>query len=102
VNAILRQKLLILWARTPDLKSEVGAWSIYDATGKERHTTGDSETPPYASVFDAMKDGWRVIQVPQQFPAYPGMELITSYLRFEYVLEKMEAVGADDDGGTNG
>jgi len=47
-----------------------------------------------------MKDGWRVIQLPQQFPAYPGMELITSYLRFEYVLEKMEEV--DEKEGGNG
>ena len=87
---ILRQKLLILYCRTPDLKSPVGAWSIYDATGKEHHTTGDSDAPPYRSVFEAMKDGWRVIQFPQQFPAYPGMELTTSYLRFEYILEKLE------------
>jgi hypothetical protein len=102
VNAILRQKLLILWVKTPDLKSEVGAWSIYDATGQERHTTGDSETPPYRSVFDAMKDGWRVIQLPQQFPAYPGMELTTSYLRFEYVLEKLEEISHENEEGSNG
>ena len=91
---MLRQKLLILYCRTPDLKSGVGAWSIYDATGKERHTTGDSETPPYASVFAAMQDGWRVIQFPQQFPPYPGMELSTSYLPFEYILEKLEEAEA--------
>jgi hypothetical protein len=88
----MRQKLLILWTRNPNLKSDVGAWAIYDGTGKEHHTTGDSETPPYSSVLAAMKDGWRVIQLPQQFPAYPGMELTTSYLRFEYVLEKLESV----------
>ncbi len=87
-----RQQLLILYARSPDLKSPVGAWSLYDGTDKERHTTGDSEEPPYRSVFEAMKDGWRVIQFPQQFPAYPGMELSTSYLRFEYILEKLEEV----------
>lgn len=87
---IQRQKLLILYCRTPDLKSEVGAWAIYDGTGNEHHTTGDSETPPYRSVFEAMRDGWRVIQFPQQFPAYPGMELTTSYLRWEYILEKLE------------
>ena len=89
---MLRQKLLLLYARTPDLQSEVGAWSVYDATGKERHTTGDSDTPPYRSVFEAMRDGWRVIQFPQQFPPYPGMELSTSYLPFEYILEKLEDV----------
>jgi hypothetical protein len=97
VTTILRQKLLILYVRTPDLKSAVGAWSIYDATGKEHHTTGDSDAPPYSSVFAAMKDGWRVIQFPQQFPAYPGMELSTSYLRFEYILEKLEEVESEGD-----
>ena len=92
----LRQKILILYSGTPDLRSSIGAWAIYDGTGKERHTTGDSETPPYNSVLAAMRDGWRVVQFPQQFPAYPGMELSTSYLRFEYILEKMEDI---DNGG---
>jgi hypothetical protein len=94
--ANLRQKLLLLYSRNPSLDSDIGAWTVYDATGRETHTTGDSDTPPYRSVFDAMKDGWRVIQFPQQFPAYPGMELNTSYLRWEYILEKMEEIG---DGG---
>ena len=85
-----RQKILILYSQNPDLHSGIGAWTIYDATEKSSHTTGDSETPPYKSVFEAMKDGWRVIQFPQQFPAYPGMELSTSFLRFEYILEKLE------------
>lgn len=86
---MLRQKLLILYSHTPDLKSGVTAWAIYDGTGREHHTTGDSETPPYKSVLNAMQDGWRVIQLPQQFPAYPGMELSTSYLRWETVLEQL-------------
>jgi hypothetical protein len=65
----LRQKILILYAHNPDLRSSVGAWTAYDPTGQEKHTTGDSEEPPYKSVFHAMQDGWRVIQFPQQFPA---------------------------------
>ena len=48
--------------------------------------------PPYNSVVEAMQHGWRVVQFPQQFPAYPGMEYHTSYLRFEYILEKMEEI----------
>jgi len=87
-----RQKILILYTRTPNLDSGVGAWAIYDGTGKEHHTTGDSDKPPYSSVLEAMQDGWRVMQFPQQFPAYPGMELTTSYLRFEYILEQLEDV----------
>lgn len=86
----VKQKLLILYLHTPDLNSNVVAWTLYDGTGSKRHTTGDSEAPPYNSVMEAMQDGWRVIQFPQQFPAYPGMEYYTSYLRFEYILEKFE------------
>ena len=89
----LRQKLLVLYLHTPDLHSSVVAWTLYDGTGKERHTSGDSDQPPYPSAVAAMRDGWRVIQFPQQYPAYPGMEYNTSYLRFEYVLEKLEEVG---------
>ena len=93
---MVRQKILILYCRTPDLYSPVGAWTEYDATDTTKHTTGDSETPPYTSVFNAMKDGWRVIQFPQQFPAYPGMELTTAFLKFEYILEKLEEVEKTD------
>ena len=86
----LRQKLLVLYAHSPDLNSPVVSWSQYDGTGKTPVTTGDSDTPPYASVVAAMREGWRVIQFPQQFPAYPGMEYLTAYLKYEYILEKME------------
>ena len=88
----LRQKLLLLYLHSPDLGSKVVAWSGYDGTGKDVHTSGDATEPPYASVVDAMRDGWRVVQFPQQFPAYPGMEYNTSYLKFEYILEKLEAI----------
>ena len=86
----MRQKLLVLYAHSPDLNSRTVAWSAYDGTGQEKHTTGDSEGPPYESVVAAMSDGWRVVQFPQQYPAYPGMEYNTSYLRYEYILEKLE------------
>lgn len=91
----LRQKLLFLYANTPSLESGIGAWAIYDGTGREHHTTGDMDQPPYKSVLEAMRDGWRVIQVPQQFPAFLGMELTTSFLKFEYVLERLEEVSHD-------
>lgn len=92
--AELRQQILILYLGTSALDSGVGAWSMYDGTGQQSHTTGDSDEPPYRSVLDAMKDGWRVIQLPQQFPAYPGMEYTTSFLKFEFVLERMVEIDA--------
>ena len=48
----LRQKLLVLHLHTPDLNSSVVAWAMYDGSGEKRHTTGDSETPPYNSVME--------------------------------------------------
>ncbi len=88
----LRQKLLVLYLRSPDLGSPVGSWTMYDGTGQSRPTTGDSEEPPYSSVLEAMQDGWRVIQFPQQWPAFPGTEYQTSFLKNEYILERMEEV----------
>ena len=87
-----RQKILVLYLHTPNLDSHVVAWAEYDGTGRSNATTGDSDQPPYNSVLSAMKDGWRVVQFPQQFPAHPGMEYQTAYLRFEYILEKMEKI----------
>jgi len=91
----IRQQLLVLYLHNPSLDSNVCAWSIFDGTGQEQHTTGDSEEPPYKSVVAAMRDGWRVIQLPQQYPAYPGMEYNTSYLRYEFVLEKLVETNHD-------
>ncbi len=71
MSSNLRQKLLILYLHSPDLNSKVVAWSAYDGAREEMNTSGDSEEPPYGSVVEAMNDGWRVVQFPQQFPAYP-------------------------------
>ena len=93
---------MVLYLHNPDLNSRVVAWSMYDGTRSDgdlpeednRYGTpsGSAENPPYNSVVDAMRDGWRVVQFPQQFPAYPGMEYNTSYLKYEYILEKLEEV----------
>ena len=90
--SVLRQKLLVLHLTRPDLASPVVAWACYDGTGKETHTSGDSESPPYDSVVKAMQDGWRVLQFPALTPPYPGAEYQTSFLKYEYILEKMEAI----------
>jgi len=88
-----RQQLLILCVGNPNPTSPVVAWSLFDGTGRTTAMAGDSETPPYESIFAAMKDGWRVIQVPQLVPAAPGQEHQTAFLRFEYVLEKLIDTG---------
>ena len=90
--AKLRQKVLVLYLSNSALDSRVKGWSIYDGTGREAHTTGDSSVAPYKSGLDALKDGWRVIQFPQLIPPYPNMEYTTSFQMYEFVFEQIEQV----------
>ncbi len=88
----LRQKVLVLYLATSALDSEVLGWTIYDGTGKEAHTTGDSEKRPFSTGLEALKAGWRVIQFPQLIPPYPNMELTTSFMQHEFIFEQLEEI----------
>jgi hypothetical protein len=85
-----RQKVMVLYLASSALDDKVVSWAVYDGTGREHHTTGDSDTPPYSTGLDALKDGWRVIQFPQLIPPYPGVEFSTSFQRHEFIFEKLE------------
>lgn len=88
-RATLRQQLLFLYLTHPNPSAPTIAWSLFDGTGAAQRMSGDADRPPYASVLEAMTDGWRVMQVAQQQPAYPGMENRTAYLPFEFILERL-------------
>jgi len=87
-----RQKVLVLYLGNSALDSQVKGWSYYDGTGQENPTTGDSDTPPYATGVEALRDGWRVIQFPQLIPPYPNMEYTTSFQMYEFIFEKLEEI----------
>jgi len=87
-----RQKVMVLFLSTSALDSEVKGWSMYDGTGKQAFTTGDSDTPPYDNGLDALLDGWRVIQFPTLIPPYPGEEYTTSFMKYPFVFEKLEEI----------
>ena len=87
-----RQQLLVLYLATSALDSEVRGWAQYDGTGRESHTTGDSLEPPFATGLDALKDGWRAIQFPTLIPPYPGEEYTTSFMKYQFVFEKLVSV----------
>jgi hypothetical protein len=87
-----RQQLLVLYLATSALDSAVKGWSMYDGTGQETHTTGDSLAAPYESGLEALQDGWRVLQFPQLIPPYPGEEYSTSFMKYEYIFEKIVAL----------
>ena len=85
-----RQQILILHSGRLDLKGPVVAWALFDGAQPDddrQMKTGDADEPPYASVVDAMRDGWRVLQLPQ-----PPSELDPGHLDHEYVLERMVPV----------
>ena len=91
-----RQQVLVLYLSTSALDSAVKGWSRYDGTGTKVYTTGDaagdslsSEQAPYATGLDALKDGWRIIQFPQLIPPYPGEEYSTSFMKYEFIFEKL-------------
>jgi hypothetical protein len=88
----LRQQLLFLSVANPNPTSTVVAWSRFDGSGQSHAMAGDSDVPPYETVLDAMRDGWRVLQVPQLIPAATGQEHETAFLKFEYVLERLVEV----------
>jgi hypothetical protein len=89
---MLRQQLLVLYAVNSSPDSEVGAWSVFDGTGRQAHMAGDADKPPYSSVLAAMRDGWRVLQLPQLQPALAGAEHDTGFLKYEFVLERLVEV----------
>ena len=88
----LRQKLLVLYAANSSPDTDVVAWSLYDGTSDQTYEATGEAVPPYATVLDAMRDGWRVIKYPDLRPPSPGQEYDLSYLEFEFVLEKLEPI----------
>jgi len=87
-----RQQVLVLYLSNSALDSGVIGWSLYDGTGKDAHTTGDSDSPPYRTGLDALKDGWRLFQMSQMIPPYPGDEYATSFLKHECLFERLESI----------
>jgi hypothetical protein len=84
-----RQKLLFLYLSHSDLYSRVVAWSLFDGTTRKKPSL-DQATPPYPTGVDAMRDGWRVIQVSPLMAPPPGLEFDVDYLANEVILEKLE------------
>jgi hypothetical protein len=85
----LRQQVLVLYLSTSALDSKVIGWSQYDGTGRSAPTTGDSDEPPYETGVAALCDGWRLLQAAQLIPPYPGHEYDVSFLKHEFLFEKL-------------
>lgn len=85
-----RQQVLVLYLATSALDTPVVGWSMYDgaATGPTPPVQ-DRPTPPYATGVDALRDGWRLIQMSPLLPPGRETERQVSYLKHEFVFEKL-------------
>ena len=84
----------MLYLASSALDSPVVGWSFYDGSGNEAHTAGDRDEPPYKTGLHALRDGWRVLQLPQLIPPYPGGEYTTSFQKHEFTFEKLVQIDA--------
>ena len=84
-----RQRVLVLYLQTSALDSRVIGWANYDGSGETVYMAGDSDSPPYSSGLEALKDGWRLFQASQLNPHAPGDEFRTGYLKYEFFFEKL-------------
>lgn len=82
-----KQKILYLQSRRSDMRAEVVSWQLYDPDESEEPALPTSK-PPYETVLDAVRDGWRILQFPAP-QNYPFSEQNT-YVGYEYVLERFD------------
>jgi hypothetical protein len=87
-----RQQVLMLWLASPSLDAHVLGWSFFDGTaGAGPQPEAD---PPYRTGVAALVDGWRLLQMSPLIPPVPGQERQTSFLKHEFVFERL--VDTDD------
>jgi hypothetical protein len=88
-----RQQVLFLYLATSALDTAVVGWSFYDGAGSgPTPPVDDAAAAPYATGVDALRDGWRLIQVSPLLPPTPGAERAVSYLKHEFVFERLVEV----------
>ena len=82
-----KQQILYLYSKSTNLRSPLGGWALYDPTAADEPVL-PSQDVPYASVLDAVSDGWRIVQFPRP-ELYNFTDVDNAYLTYEFVLEKL-------------
>ena len=82
-----KQLLLYLYSKSTSLRSPLGGWALYDATAPDEPVL-PSQDAPYASVLEAVRDGWRIVQFPRP-ELYNFTDVDNAYLGYEFILEKL-------------
>jgi hypothetical protein len=77
--------LLYLQTRNTAVDSDVEGMSIMEG-GKVHEAPDDPDDWPYATVIDAVNDGWRIVKFPELALLY--QEPDAAALACEFILEK--------------
>jgi hypothetical protein len=91
-RTVVRQHLLYLHAVTPSIRSQVMGMALHEAIpGSVTEIRPEGQEWPYATVHDAILDGWQVIQFPFQQAPFDDREI--DVLGYEFILQKLEEIG---------
>lgn len=84
----------MLWLSSSSLDSRVLGWSFFDgADGRGPGLDGD---PPFDTGVAALRAGWRLLQMSPLIPPVPGHERETSFLKHEFLFERLVEAGDSD------
>jgi hypothetical protein len=89
-QATPRQRLLYLHTRTPSITAPVIGMAQHDPYPGQTDTLHTRSEWPYATVHDAIVDGWQVIQFPNLMAPYDDREM--DYVGYEFILQKFEEI----------
>lgn len=83
-----RQRLLYLHTRAPSITAAVIGMAQHEPVANGCDTLQTRTEWPYATVHEAIVDGWQVIHFPNLMAPYDDREL--SYVGYEFILQKLE------------
>jgi hypothetical protein len=86
----MRQQVLLLCLKTPELDAPVTAWSFYDGSGRRESLGPDQHgQPPYPDGVAALEDGWRLSQMAPPMAPPPDDVHRVSFLKHEFVFTRL-------------
>ena len=81
-SRVSRQQILYLYARDPNINSDIIAWSDPEIPDPHSHP----QEPPYPTIKAAVNDNWQIIQFPQLSESYNDID--THLIGHEFILQK--------------
>ena len=87
----VRQRLLYLHARTPNVFSEILGYTLIEPTkGYKAEITANIPDWPYQTVHGALVDGWQIVQFPQLQAPIDDTDL--DVVGYEFILQKLKDI----------